>query len=76
MGKELTEAFVATCSTIRQSLGDQAFKPKRAVNAALSDALMVAVASRLERTHHEARRFFATGTASYWMSPSFERGDE
>lgn len=41
--------FHSTVSTIREKLGRDAFKPERALNAALMDALMVGIARRLEK---------------------------
>jgi hypothetical protein len=42
--KELVEAFVPTIETISSALGTTAFRPVRAINAAVFDAVMVAVA--------------------------------
>lgn len=41
--------FHSTVSTILEKLGRNAFKPERALNAALMDALMVGIARRLEK---------------------------
>lgn len=43
----LTTAFVPTVELIANHIGNKAFKPKTAVNAAVFDAVMVGVASRL-----------------------------
>ncbi len=48
--QELTEIFRKTTSTILAALGISAFRPERAVNAALVDALMVGVATQLMMT--------------------------
>jgi hypothetical protein len=40
---DLRQVFSETVTTILSSLGREAFKPERAVNAALADALMVGV---------------------------------
>lgn len=45
---EFRRLFENTVRAIRDVLGLKAFKPKRAVNAALCDAIMVAIASRLK----------------------------
>lgn len=47
--KEARELFHSTVRTIFEKLGPSAFRPKHAVNAALLDALMVAIARRLEK---------------------------
>ncbi len=49
LGEEFQRRFHETAAVVRESLGDRVFKPKRAVNAALCDAIMVGVARRLER---------------------------
>lgn len=41
--------FRNTVDIISKSLGTKAFKPKRALNAAVFDSVMIAVAHRLER---------------------------
>jgi len=45
----LTRTFVPTIEVIHRALGDRAFRPKRALNAALFDAITVALARRLDR---------------------------
>jgi hypothetical protein len=45
--QELTEIFNKTTHAILNLIGNDAFRPERAVNAALVDALMVGVATRL-----------------------------
>jgi hypothetical protein len=44
---ELRDTFVNTIGIIRKCIGTPAFKPKRALNAAVFDAVMVGVARRL-----------------------------
>jgi hypothetical protein len=46
-GQVLAEIFTKTTSTILQGLGNDAFRPERAINAALVDALMVGVGTCL-----------------------------
>ena len=46
---QLTQSFVPTIQVIYDSVGRTAFKPKRALNAAVFDAVMIGVARRLER---------------------------
>ena len=46
--KELREVFIKTTSTLDSALGQKAFRPKRAVNAAVVDSLMTGIARRLE----------------------------
>lgn len=41
--------FTSAIATIHATLGNQAFKPRRALNAAIFDAVMVGVAKRLEQ---------------------------
>lgn len=48
-GEKLRATFVDTIDVIRRCLGDRAFKPRRQINAAVFDAVMVGVARRLER---------------------------
>jgi hypothetical protein len=45
----LTDAFANTIGVVENSLGKAAFKPKRALNAAVFDAVMVGIARRLEK---------------------------
>jgi hypothetical protein len=65
---EFRDVFQKTTDAVRQAVGPKAFKPRKAVNAALVDALMVSVARRiktkgeivdhksLRRAHHELLR--------------------
>ena len=46
---DLKTIFSATASVILQGIGEKAFRPKRAVNAAVVDSLMYAVAKRLDK---------------------------
>ncbi len=46
--EELRTVFCRTTSVLEMTLGPRAFRPKRAVNAAVLDSLMVGVARRLE----------------------------
>lgn len=43
------QLFTATCSAVLDSIGPRAFRHRRNLNAALLDAVMVGVASRLQR---------------------------
>ncbi len=45
----MCEVFQDTASVILEKLGDKAFKPRRALNAAVQDSLMIAIARRLEK---------------------------
>jgi hypothetical protein len=45
--KEITETFDKTVSAIATGIGHRAFRPVRAVNAAVIDSLMTGVAQRL-----------------------------
>jgi len=45
--KELREIFNTTTQTILEGIGGKAFRPKRAVNAAVVDSLMTGIAKRL-----------------------------
>ena len=45
--KELTEIFARTTSLLYSAVGRRAFRPRRAVNAAVVDSLMTGVARRL-----------------------------
>jgi hypothetical protein len=45
---ELTQAFTSTVGTIREQLGDSAFRLVRAVNAAVLDSVMTVVAEGIE----------------------------
>jgi hypothetical protein len=46
---EFTEAFIGAIDVILGCLGGKAFKPRRQINAAVYDAVMVGIARRLER---------------------------
>jgi len=46
--KELTKVFAETTAAIVEGIGNKAFRPVRAVNAAVIDSLMVGVARRLK----------------------------
>ena len=45
----MREVFQDTASVILEKLGDKAFKPRGALNAAVQDSLMIAIARRLEK---------------------------
>jgi hypothetical protein len=47
--KEITDLFTNTVEVILKCLGKNAFKPKRALNAAVFDSIMVGVARRLAK---------------------------
>lgn len=47
--EQIRTVFCKTVRTINEKIGPEAFKPIRAVNAALCDSLMVGVACRLEQ---------------------------
>ncbi|MBI4319343.1 MAG: DUF262 domain-containing protein [Chloroflexi bacterium] len=47
--KTMTHVFTLTIETIFACVGKQSFKPKRALNAAVFDAVMVGMARRLEK---------------------------
>lgn len=46
---KVTSAFVSTIEVVSKCLGNGVFRPKRALNAAVFDAVMVGIARRLER---------------------------
>lgn len=46
--QELEEIFKETTKTIFAALGKKAFRPKRAVNAAVVDSLMTGIAKRIQ----------------------------
>lgn len=48
-GKELMTLFDNTITIINNTLGVKAFRPRRAINAAMFDSVMVGVAKRLEK---------------------------
>lgn len=48
-GEQLTRLFSSAVEAIVSYLGDKAFRPSRAVNAAVLDSVMVGVAKRLEK---------------------------
>lgn len=54
--QELREIFSRTTRTILDGIGDRAFRPKRAVNAAVVDSVMTGVAKRLI-THGDVKNF-------------------
>lgn len=49
LSRELAELFLATVDTILNAIGENAFKPKKALNAAFYDAVMVGIARRLQQ---------------------------
>ena len=53
--EKLRKVFCKTTSVLESALGRNAFRPKRAVNAAVVDSLMTGVAKRLE--HGEIKDF-------------------
>lgn len=46
---EMLKVFQDTARVILEKLGEKAFKPRRALNAAVQDSLMIGVARRLDR---------------------------
>lgn len=48
VGKKLSKVFLNTIKTIESCIGPRAFVTKKTLNAAIFDAIMVAVATRLE----------------------------
>jgi hypothetical protein len=44
---ELRDIFTRTTDTILHALGNKAFRPRRAVNAAVVDSLMTGIANRI-----------------------------
>lgn len=46
---QLTKAFEESINLIHECLGKQAFRPDKALNAAVFDAIMIGIAKRLER---------------------------
>jgi hypothetical protein len=46
--EQLGGAFAPTIEVIAEAIGPKAFKPKRALNAAVFDSVMVGIARRLE----------------------------
>jgi len=46
--EQLTSLFSRTITVIQEAVGDRAFRPERALNAAVYDAVMVGVGRRLE----------------------------
>lgn len=47
--ERINKAFVDTIDVIHKALGEQAFRPKKALKASVFDSVMVGVARRLER---------------------------
>ncbi|HLK13346.1 MAG TPA: DUF262 domain-containing protein [Fimbriimonadaceae bacterium] len=45
--QELTEAFLPTITQVNEALGSRAFRPRRSLNAAVFEAVMVGLARRL-----------------------------
>jgi hypothetical protein len=46
--EEIISTFIPTINTILSAIGNKAFKPKRALNAAVFDSIMIGIASRLK----------------------------
>nr|VFK51593.1 MAG: Protein of unknown function DUF262 [Candidatus Kentron sp. TUN]VFK54033.1 MAG: Protein of unknown function DUF262 [Candidatus Kentron sp. TUN] len=55
--QELNGIFERTTQTILTGIGAKAFRPDRAVNAAVVDSLMVGVAKRLDKGNIEDKRY-------------------
>jgi hypothetical protein len=74
---ELTTAFIQTVRTIREELGDGAFRLVRAVNAAVLDSVMTAIAEGVEtgalRTGDALRESFGQLMADAEYRQSVER---
>lgn len=48
IGESFTDLFAKTLHTVRESLGDRAFRPEKLLNAAVFDSVMVGIAKRTE----------------------------
>lgn len=48
-GDELSHLFTTTIETVHKGIGSRAFRPERALNAAVYDAVMVGIARRLAK---------------------------
>lgn len=68
----LYQIFWRTTKTIAETIGPQAFKPKRAVNAALCDAVMVGVARRFVKGEVKKPDQFAEKFRELLKSESFQ----
>ncbi len=74
--KELTEIFVETVRAFNDHIGSKAFKPKRALNAAIFDSLMVAVARRLQRGEIRDSSVFKRQYAWLVNNPDYKKVSE
>ncbi len=57
---QLEGSFLPTVGVINETLGSKAFRPERALNAAVYDSVMVGLARRLKRKPLQKPRQFAT----------------
>ena len=77
--EKLREVFCKTTSVLEGTLGRNAFRPKRAVNAAVVDSLMTGVAKRLEHGEIEDpdqfRRQYRSLLSNNKYTASIEKGD-
>jgi hypothetical protein len=74
--EEISEAFVPTVELIAEAVGSRAFRPKRAFNAAVFDAVMVGLARRLERGPVEDREGLARAHQGLLADPDFVNATE
>lgn len=65
--EEMRKRFMETIALIRRVLGNKAFRPKRALNAAVFDAVTVAVAESLEGKSKAARDTFEKKLAAQYQ---------
>ncbi len=72
--EELRRAFVPTVEQIFAAVGSRAFKPGRALNAAVFDSVMVGVAQRLERGALHDIKALGQAYEGLLNDPTFQSG--
>lgn len=71
--ESLTEDFTRTIDCVFKAIGKRAFRPKSTINAAVFDAVSVAVKKRLEKGEIEDFRAMETAYTSLLESDDFEQ---
>ena len=69
---QLTELFGNTINTVSRAIGARAFRPEKALNAAVYDAVMVGVARRLEKGNVDNPDALKTAYDGLIVDPAFE----
>ena len=69
--QDLRSAFIPTIQLVADAVGERAFRPRRALNAAVFDAVMVGLAKRLARAAVVDRAGVVAGYEQLLATQSF-----